>query len=318
MNTRPAVWAWARLGLLVAALTTVATPAWSKVYVLDRGDNVLVRVFYRFYGPPDSGPQQVFRTIADPDTCATFQLKNPSPDCQSSPNSNCFYHHITASGCVDRTTDPSTVSSYALIDGNATAGPHGLGTSGVIADTSYAEGFVSVGVRRLGLLLTLTNLAVQLRNNSGSIGNPGGLPAPTRNRLIVAVYPDTTTALADMADLRGTGSRFFGKLELLSGVNTLRATAPVAGVPGFSAGDFALSILPGGILQAAPVDTFLRIVYVPNASNAAVVVANDPASGADATLPATTPIGILSIGLAMLGGGAWYVRARRSASIGEA
>lgn len=124
--------------------------------------------------------------------------------------------------------------------------------------------------------LTLSGGGMQTR-----ILSPGDQAHAT---LKLIVYPDQATADADVDQLVGAGSAFFG------GVTLDGVTGSLINLSGFSIVDFLLQNDGVGQFTARPVLGLSRIVLVPDANTAVVSMVGDPQVGPSSTTAVSTPV----------------------------
>jgi hypothetical protein len=127
-------------------------------------------------------------------------------------------------------------------------------------------------------------------------------------RLIV--YPDQTAADGDINN-DGFGSAFTGRcvLETGQGVPTGLST-----YGGFAQSDFIVQDQGGGKYTLRPVAGLTKNVPVANSANAVVVLFSDPRMVArPVAVPSNTPMGLGLLALALMAGGIWVIRSRRTA-----
>jgi hypothetical protein len=194
--------------------------------------------------------------------------------------------------------------SSIFVRATCQGGVDGGGALGTLAvgDTSMAKDSLraSVGVLN-STTVRINNFLGHIRNRLGTGSNQ-----TVRNTLILAVYPDTNAADADVGHT-GVGASFFGRIVLTHG--------QIHAIGGFGAADFALTT---GTLTdvATPAPGLSKDVTVPNAAAAAVVLIGDPRVGGPTTpngppVPGASPVALVLMSLAMLGGGVWFITTRR-------
>src|SRR5262249_20891574 len=128
--------------------------------------------------------------------------------------------------------------------------------------------------------------------------------------LRVIVYPSQAAADGDV-NTDGFGSSFYGRAVLEEGAGVPTGLSTLGG---FTNADFIVQDQGSSKLTLRPIAGLTKVVTVPNAATAVVVVFGDPRS-VNRPVPATSPIGLVLLTLALLGSGVWVMRNNRKASV---
>jgi len=136
----------------------------------------------------------------------------------------------------------------------------------------------------------------------------------------VIVYPDSFAANADLART-GTGSAFYGKVILKGGPDQeiggpVFQVRTLPGKPGFSESDWILQPTNAGQFgkwTLRPIANLSKVVNVSNGNQATIVTV--PHTALEDSVPATSPIGLILLTLALMGSGFWAVMRSRQKSV---
>jgi len=123
----------------------------------------------------------------------------------------------------------------------------------------------------------------------------------------LAVYPNQAAADADSSNNSGAGSAFFGRATLLGN------SGSIATQNGFGPSNWIVTNDGGGKFTATMTPGYTRDVPVGDANLAVVSLFGDPRTTAVGTeAPGHSPVGLTLLTLALLGGGIWVIRSRRT------
>ena len=152
----------------------------------------------------------------------------------------------------------------------------------------------------------LVNLGGGLQTSNDQLANSHISTADFR----LAVYPNQAAADADSFNITGGGSAFIGRATLVG------APGSIVAQQGFSSGDWVLQNNGGGRFTATMTPGYTKDVPVANSTDAVVVLFGDPKSGPTPPVatptPGHSPVGLALLTLALLGGGIWVIRSRRT------
>lgn len=266
------------LALGIALTAVFASDAWSKTRVIVHGSNNTTIVKYRWQFPPCPANDLTYGPSPAP-FVAPVNVHSPQLDgCAAPPADPSAWTY--QSGWSDATGNAKRVD---ITHGRAKAG--GLSTS---ATPPEAMDSIIVRVVRSGTTLTVDNFRGELKLSQ----------MPSVTSFILGVYPDLAGADADPNEI-GTGANFFGRVQIRHG-QALQLSG------GFASGDFTLTNNVDGSVSVRPAVGLTKVVTVPSAANAAVVLTGDTMTD----VPGSNPIGLVILSLLILSGGVWAVSLR--------